>query len=110
MIIRRIDEIAKNLAIYLSNVDVISKEEKDYIIYTKFDKSIDIGCETKLKKCFDIIKKRCSGITTEEEFFDTLELEVGINKEELEELKNMNIAYTKTPIMVLPEFTEEIER
>lgn len=106
MEVSRINEIAHNLANYLCNVDVIPKEEKIQICqHIPYD--LHGG---NLKKCFDIIKRKCSGVMTEAEFYDVLEQEVGIRPEELEELKTMKLANTDEPIMPLPTFTEEIER
>lgn len=106
MEVSRINEIARNLANYLCSVDVISEEEKTQIC-SRIPYDVHGGY---FKECFNIIKRKCSGIMTEAEFYDVLEQEVGIHPEELEELKTMKFANTDELIMALPTFTEEIER
>ena len=104
--ISRINEITRNLANYLYSVDVIPEAEKD-LICQRIPYDLYGGY---LKKCFDIIKRKCSGIATEAEFYDVLEQEVGIHPEELEKLKTMKTINTNEPIITLPTFIEEIER
>ena len=107
----RMDEIANNLVVYMNQTDIISNDEKDKLINDTRGESIEATSATKLMKCFEIICTRCNDITTEREFFNVLELEVGITPGELEIIKAMNLPHSSIPVMTLPEFIdEEMER
>lgn len=101
---KRIKTILNNLIIYMHSVDVISDTEKEHMLRGFFGGVTEINTSKKLHDCFDIIKERCPFAMTEKQFYDVLNLEVGITEKELDKLKEMKISYSDVPVMVYPDF------